>query len=140
VHAVGKGKVYAGQTRQRAECAEGGAGLRLHKAESDTRILFVHRKLPGGDIYFLDNRNDRDETVDASFRVTGKAPELWYAETGKSEPASYKIATDARLCRCILSPGARCLSCSARQRARHRSRCPPANETQAGGDWTAVAC
>ncbi len=40
----------------------------------------------------MDNRNDRDETVDATFRVTGKAPELWYAETGKSEPASYKIA------------------------------------------------
>ena len=44
------------------------------------------------DIYFLDNRNDRDETVDASFRVTGKAPELWYAETGKAQPVSYNIA------------------------------------------------
>src|ERR1035438_1698431 len=54
--------------------------------ESDTRIAFVHRKLAGGDIYFLDNRNNRDETVDASFRVTGKAPELWYAEAGKTEP------------------------------------------------------
>ena len=30
--------------------------------------------------------------VDATFRVTGKAPELWHAETGKSEPASYTIA------------------------------------------------
>ena len=62
------------------------------KPQSDTRILFVHRKLADADIYFLDNRNDRDETVDASFRVTGKAPELWYAETGKSQPASYNIA------------------------------------------------
>jgi alpha-L-rhamnosidase/Glycosyl hydrolases family 2, sugar binding domain len=62
------------------------------KPESDTRIVFVHRKLAEGDIYFLDNRNDRDETIDATFRVTGKAPELWYAESGKSEPASYKIA------------------------------------------------
>ena len=64
------------------------------KPQNDTRILFVHRKLSDGDIYFLDNRNDRDETVDATFRVTGKEPELWYAETGKSEPASYKIAGD----------------------------------------------
>ena len=30
--------------------------------------------------------------MDATFRVTGKAPELWHAETGKTEPASYKIA------------------------------------------------
>jgi hypothetical protein len=62
------------------------------KPESDTRIEFVHRKVADGDIYFLDNRNDRDETVDASFRVTGKAPELWHAETGKSELVSYAIA------------------------------------------------
>jgi hypothetical protein len=45
-------------------------------------------------VYFVDNRNDRDEIVDASFRVTGKAPELWHAETGKSEPVSYRIADD----------------------------------------------
>jgi hypothetical protein len=62
------------------------------KPESDTRIVFVHRKLADGDVYFLDNRNDRDETVDATFRVTGTAPELWHAETGKSEAVSYKIA------------------------------------------------
>ena len=93
VHTVGKGKVYAGQNAEAVlkamTCAP---DFDYTKPESDTRILFVHRKLADGDIYFLDNRNDRDETVDASFRVTGKAPELWYAETGKTEPASYNIA------------------------------------------------
>jgi hypothetical protein len=62
------------------------------KPEADTRILFVHRKLADADIYFLDNRSDRSEAVDATFRMTGKAPELWYAETGRVERASYKIA------------------------------------------------
>ncbi len=52
----------------------------------------MHRKLPAADVYFVDNRSDRAEDVDASFRVTGKAPELWYAETGTSKPASYSIA------------------------------------------------
>jgi alpha-L-rhamnosidase len=93
VHTVGKGKVYAGQNA--------GAVLKAlnvepdfdhSKPESDTRIVFVHRKVPDGDIYFLNNRNDRDETVDATFRVSGKMPELWHAETGKSEAVSYKIA------------------------------------------------
>jgi hypothetical protein len=30
--------------------------------------------------------------VTASFRVTGKTPEFWYAETGKMAPASYAIS------------------------------------------------
>ena len=93
VHALGKGKVYAGQNAEAVlKALNTPPDFDHSKPQSDTRILFVHRKLTDGDIYFLDNRNDRDETVDATFRVTGKEPELWYAETGKSEPASYQIS------------------------------------------------
>jgi len=93
VHAVGKGTVYAGQNAEAALTAMNLAPDFDHtKPESDTRLLFVHRKLADGDLYFVDNRNDRDETVDATFRVAGKAAELWHAETGQSEPASYNIA------------------------------------------------
>src|SRR5579885_933631 len=93
VHSVGKGKVYAGQDAGAALKAMNVAPDFDHtKPESDTRIEFVHRRLPNADIYFLDNRSDHDQTVDATFRVTGKAPELWYAETGRSQPASYRIA------------------------------------------------
>jgi hypothetical protein len=93
VHTVGKGTVYAGQDAASVlKALDVAPDFDHSKPESDTRIEFVHRKVADGDIYFLDNRNDRDETVDASFRVTGKAPELWYAETGKSEPVSYAIA------------------------------------------------
>jgi hypothetical protein len=95
VHTLGKGKVYAGQSAEAAlKALNAPPDFDHSKPQGDTRILFVHRKLPDGDIYFLDNRNDRDETVDATFRVTGKEPELWYAETGKSEPASYQISGD----------------------------------------------
>jgi hypothetical protein len=93
VHQVGKGKVYAGQ-----DIGDVFSAMRVvrdfdyAKPQSDTRLLFVHRKLSDGDLYFVDNRNDRTEQVDASFRVTGKAPELWHADTGKTEPASFKIA------------------------------------------------
>ena len=82
VHKVGKGTVYAGQNLADVFNALNVApDFDYTKPESDTRILFVHRKLADGDLYFVDNRNDRDETVDATFRVTGKAPELWHAET-----------------------------------------------------------
>jgi len=95
VHTLGKGKVYAGQNAESAlKALNVPPDFDHSRPGSDTRILFVHRKLADGDIYFLDNRNDRDETVDATFRVSGKEPELWYAETGKSEPASYQISGD----------------------------------------------
>ncbi len=93
VHTLGKGKVFAGQDAASALLALNIAPDFDHtKPEPNTRIAFVHRKLADGDVYFLDNRNDRDETIDATFRVAGKAPDLWHAETGKSEPASYVIA------------------------------------------------
>jgi len=93
VHPLGKGKVFAGQDAASALAALNIAPDFDHtKPEPDTRIAFVHRKLADGDIYFLDNRNDRGETIDATFRVTGRTPELWRPETGKSEAVSYTIA------------------------------------------------
>ncbi len=62
------------------------------KPESDTSLLFVHRKLPDGDLYFVDNRSARPEQLDADFRVTGKAPELWHADSGMVENAAYTIS------------------------------------------------
>ncbi|PYY01307.1 MAG: glycoside hydrolase, partial [Acidobacteria bacterium] len=59
---------------------------------NDSNLEFVHRKLRGGDIYFVDNRSDHDAALDARFRVTGKRPELWRAETGTTESASFTIA------------------------------------------------
>jgi hypothetical protein len=89
----GKGKVYAGQTLAQALPAlEVGPDFAFTKPQADTNLLFVHRKLADGEVYWVDSRNNRAETVDATFRVTGKAPELWHANTGKIEPASYRIA------------------------------------------------
>jgi hypothetical protein len=105
VHSVGKGKVYAGQDAAAAlEAIKVAADFDHSKPEPDTRIVFVHRKLADADIYFLDNRNDRDETVDAGFRIAGKVPELWHAETGKSEPVSYRIADGRTQIRLHLEP------------------------------------
>ena len=61
------------------------------KPESDANLLFVHRTLTDGDLYFVDNRNDRNEALDASFRVEGKEAELWHSDTGMMEPASFQI-------------------------------------------------
>jgi hypothetical protein len=82
-----KGKVHTGQT-----LAEALAGLDFEytKPQGDTNLLFVHRVLPDGEVYWVDNRKDRVEQVDATFRVAGKNVELWHPETGKTEPAAYR--------------------------------------------------
>ncbi len=92
-HKVGKGTVYAGQ-----ELGQVFKQLNVlpdfdyTKPESDTRLEFLHRKLAAADLYFVDNRGDHETTTEATFRVSGKEPELWYAETGTTRPVSYKIA------------------------------------------------
>jgi hypothetical protein len=93
VHKLGKGAVYAGQN-----LADVFNALDLkpdfdYSKQSDSSDLeFVHRKLTDGDIYFVDNRSDHETTIDATFRLAGKEPELWRAETGTSKPVSFKIA------------------------------------------------
>jgi hypothetical protein len=91
-HEVGKGIVFAEQTASDALAALGVVpDFEYSKPRTDTHIEFVHRKLAEGDIYYVDNRSDRDESSDATFRVTGKTAELWHAESGQSEPGSYRI-------------------------------------------------
>lgn len=93
VHHVGKGTVYAGNTVAQAL-------TEMHvqpdfdytKADPAANLKFLHRRLAQGDIYFIDNRSDHGAQVDASFRVTGRTPQLWYAETGKVKPVSFTIA------------------------------------------------
>lgn len=93
VHRVGKGTVYAGESVAAAlRAIRVPPDFDYSKPESDTHLEFVHRRLADGDLYFVDNRSDRAEQVDATFRVTGKEPELWRAETGSVEPVSYEIA------------------------------------------------
>jgi hypothetical protein len=74
------------------------------KPRVDTSLAFVHRLLPEGDVYWVVNGNSRRETLEASFRVTGKAPELWHAETGSVEPASYLTANGRTVVPLRLAP------------------------------------
>ncbi|HTB97380.1 MAG TPA: glycosyl hydrolase [Terracidiphilus sp.] len=93
VHKVGKGTVYAGQSLTDALNAQHVApDFDYTKPAPDTDLEFAHRKLADGDLYFVDNRGDNGVELDATFRVAGKAAELWHPETGTSEPVSFKIA------------------------------------------------
>ena len=89
---VGKGRVIASRDIESALARISVApDFRYSGAGEGAAIPFVHRKLADGDSYFLVNQGDHPETIEARFRVTGKAPELWRAETGASEALSYRI-------------------------------------------------
>ena len=89
---VGKGRVFASHDVEAALGAIGAASdFTYSAAAADADIRFVHRRLPDGDIYFVNNRKDRAEKLDARFGVSGKAPEIWRADTGAAEPVSYRI-------------------------------------------------
>jgi hypothetical protein len=93
IHIFGAGKVYAGlKLADALNTMQVAPDFSYSKPEENTQLLFVHRKLADGDLYFVDNRSDRAEALNATFRVTGKQAELWHAETGETELASYAIA------------------------------------------------
>jgi hypothetical protein len=90
---VGKGRVYTGMSANDVLDKLGvERDWEYTKPEADTKLMFVHRRLGDGEVYFVDNREDRAEKVDATFRVDGKAPELWDPATGETQPVSYRIA------------------------------------------------
>lgn len=61
------------------------------KPKADTKLFFVHRSTGGEEIYWINNRTANVEDLELTFRATGKVPELWFADTGNTEPLSYSI-------------------------------------------------
>lgn len=60
-------------------------------SKTKSKILYRHRQTADQDIYWLDNRSADASDAEISFRVTGKTPELWHPQTGKTERVSYQI-------------------------------------------------
>ncbi len=50
-------------------------------------LRYLHRSMKGTDIYFVSNPRTSADTAPAIFRVQGKAPELWFPETGRMQKA-----------------------------------------------------
>jgi hypothetical protein len=92
---VGKGKIIAGKDVEAALAQVGQTPDFAHTG--DAQLLFVHRHLEEGELYFVNNRDTSTVQTEARFHVTGKRPEIWRADTGKSEPVSYRIEGDTTI-------------------------------------------
>jgi len=92
--AYGKGRVIHGMSvadALRAASVSQDFSYKQTEADADSEVLFVHRKVGDTDLYYVDNRRNRKQSLTANFRVTGRAAEIWHPDTGKSESASYTI-------------------------------------------------
>jgi hypothetical protein len=56
-------------------------------ADGNEHIVYNHRSNGHTDLYFVSNQRDQDADFVASFRATGKVPELWHPDTGTIEEA-----------------------------------------------------
>jgi hypothetical protein len=101
---TGKGKVLTGSLADALASLKVAPDFEYTKPQADTELAFVHRRVAGGDVYWVSHRNARTEDVEATFRVQGKAPEIWHAETGKVEPASYKFVNGRAVVPLTLEP------------------------------------
>lgn len=75
-----------------------------YTSDDKVELLNVHRKVGDTDIYWVNSRSDRTEAVKATFRVTGKKPEIWHPETGEKEEVSYTIENGTTTVKLDLSP------------------------------------
>lgn len=60
-------------------------------------VVFNRHRVGQGDFYFLANQTNQAKTFTATFRVSGKQPELWNPLTGTMTPATnWKTLADGR--------------------------------------------
>ena len=87
-NSVGQGRVTWGKSLEDVF-----AGLKLapdfkfQGRNADSTLLYCHRQLEGAEIYFVSNQRQRFDSVECSFRIAGRTPELWNAETGVRQTA-----------------------------------------------------
>ena len=88
----GEGKVYSGYSIQEVlDMQNIIPDFNYSKPHDDAEVLYVHRKVQNTDFYWVNNRKNRVEEIEASFRLAGMVPEIWHPETGVIEQASYQI-------------------------------------------------
>lgn len=87
---VGKGRVVNGRDVESVLRSLGQEADLEFASPADTSLLFVHRRLADGDLYFVTNRSGKAVATEARFNVGGRAADLWHADSGKIEATSYR--------------------------------------------------
>jgi hypothetical protein len=103
--AVGSGKVFSDRSLAKALAAMRILPDVTFAKPLNTELHFVHRLLEDGDLYFVSSAMPRPQSVQASFRVSGKAPELWRADAATITPLSYRMVNGRTIVSLKFDPG-----------------------------------
>jgi hypothetical protein len=98
-NASGKGRVIWGKA-----IAEVLDSLRLKPdfefasaaGDAESKLAYTHRTAGDAEIYFVSNQRQEFDSVDCTFRVSGRTPSLWHADTGTIEAAPVWSERDGR--------------------------------------------
>ncbi|GAB4135221.1 MAG: hypothetical protein Kow0040_19900 [Thermogutta sp.] len=92
-----RGRVIADKTaREVLQAAGVPPDCEFSDASDVADLDYIHRRTDAADIYFVANRGTAEEHITATFRVSGKAPELWDAVTGRRSFADVYSEKDGR--------------------------------------------
>jgi hypothetical protein len=95
-HAFGQGRVIRGRTAPEACAALGIAPDLASEGAPRRKLAWIHRRTGDAEIYFVSNQRAQSDEVTCTFRVSGRWPELWHADTGATEPAPVWEEHDGR--------------------------------------------
>jgi hypothetical protein len=86
-HAYGKGRVIWGMPMNDVLKQMKLAPDFEYRSPGRARLAYIHRRVDNAEVYFVSNQQYRPVAADCYFRVSGRQPELWHADTGEMEPA-----------------------------------------------------
>jgi hypothetical protein len=87
LHRFGRGRVFWGR-QLREILADDGIGPDFsHTGGEDAHLDFLHRSTDDAELYFVANLAGRTGTLDCSFRVSGRPPEIWDPVTAEIRAA-----------------------------------------------------
>lgn len=84
----GNGRVICGRTVQEVLAAQNvKPDCTIAGAAGAPKTAWIHRVVGDTHVYFVSNQKPRAEALECTFRVSGKVPELWHADSGVTAPA-----------------------------------------------------
>ena len=88
------------------DCHKAVAGIAPDiQAEGGESLVFAHRTMPSAEIYWLCNSTRKAQSLDVSFRCSGRRPELWNPETGETREVSWNMADGRTVIPLEFTPG-----------------------------------